>query len=49
MSATNQERLYNVLMAPIVSEKSTMIADKNKISVEQLTRELLKSHLRWLA
>lgn len=24
------------------------IADKNQISVEQLTRELLKSHLRWL-
>jgi serine/threonine-protein kinase len=31
-------------------EHSTLqkIADKNKISVEQLTRELLKSHLRWL-
>ncbi len=31
-------------------EVSTLqkIADKNKISVEQLTRELLKSHLRWL-
>lgn len=25
----NQERLYNVLVAPIVSEKSTMIADQN--------------------
>jgi len=25
------------------------VADKNKISVEQLTRELLKSHLRWLS
>lgn len=24
------------------------VADKHKISVEQLTRELLKSHLRWL-
>jgi large subunit ribosomal protein L23 len=24
-----QERLYNVLLAPIVSEKSTMIADKH--------------------
>lgn len=24
------------------------VADKNKVSVEQLTRELLKSHLRWL-
>lgn len=26
----NQERLFNVLMAPIVSEKSTMIADKHE-------------------
>jgi large subunit ribosomal protein L23 len=25
----NQERLYSVLVAPIVSEKSTMIADKH--------------------
>lgn len=28
MSTTKQDRLFNVLMAPIVSEKSTMIADK---------------------
>jgi large subunit ribosomal protein L23 len=27
---TNQERLFNVLMAPIVSEKSTMLADKHE-------------------
>jgi large subunit ribosomal protein L23 len=26
----NNERLYNVLMAPIVSEKSTMIAERNE-------------------
>jgi large subunit ribosomal protein L23 len=26
----NQERLFNVLMAPIVSEKSTMLADKHE-------------------
>ena len=26
----NQERLFNVLIGPIVSEKSTMIADKNE-------------------
>jgi len=26
----NEERLYNVLIGPIVSEKSTMIADKNE-------------------
>jgi large subunit ribosomal protein L23 len=31
MSATTkQERLFNVLMAPIVSEKSTMLADKHE-------------------
>lgn len=29
-AAMKPERLYNVLMAPIVSEKSTMIADKNE-------------------
>jgi large subunit ribosomal protein L23 len=29
-STTKQERLFNVLMAPIVSEKSTMIADKHE-------------------
>jgi large subunit ribosomal protein L23 len=28
--ATNIERLYNVLVAPIISEKATMIADKNR-------------------
>jgi large subunit ribosomal protein L23 len=27
---SNQERLFNVLMAPIVSEKSTMLADKHE-------------------
>jgi large subunit ribosomal protein L23 len=26
----NSERLFNVLMAPIVSEKSTMLADKHE-------------------
>jgi large subunit ribosomal protein L23 len=29
-STAKQERLFNVLMAPIVSEKSTMIADKHE-------------------
>jgi len=29
-AAKNPERLYNVLMAPIVSEKSTMLADKHE-------------------
>ncbi|HUN92389.1 MAG TPA: 50S ribosomal protein L23 [Burkholderiaceae bacterium] len=28
--ATPNERLYTVLMAPIISEKATMIADKNR-------------------
>jgi len=30
MSTTSQDRLYKVLMAPVVSEKSTMIADKHE-------------------
>jgi large subunit ribosomal protein L23 len=29
-ASTNQVRLFNVLMAPIVSEKSTMLADKHE-------------------
>ena len=28
MSAANQERLYQVILAPIISEKGTFIADK---------------------
>jgi len=28
--ATNSERLYSVLLAPIISEKATMIADKHR-------------------
>ena len=28
MSAANQERLYQVILAPIVSEKGTFVADK---------------------
>jgi large subunit ribosomal protein L23 len=28
-TATRQDRLYSVLLAPIVSEKSTMIGEKN--------------------
>ena len=26
----NEERLYKVLLAPVISEKSTMVADKNE-------------------
>ena len=28
MSAANQERLYQVILAPIISEKGTFVADK---------------------
>ena len=34
----NQERLFNVLIGPIVSEKSTMIADK----IEQIAFRVLQ-------
>lgn len=30
MAAVNEQRLYQILLAPIVSEKSTRLADKNR-------------------
>jgi serine/threonine-protein kinase len=37
-----------VRVTPQEAEALQRVADQHKISVEQLTRELLKSHLRWL-
>jgi large subunit ribosomal protein L23 len=46
------ERLYNVLLAPIVSEKSTMIADKhNQVAfkvVQDATRQEVKAAVETL-
>jgi large subunit ribosomal protein L23 len=42
----NQERLYNVLIGPIVSEKSTMIADKNNQVAFRVIQDATKSEVK---
>ena len=42
----NQERLYNVLIGPIVSEKSTMIADKNEQVAFQVLQDATKTEVK---
>jgi len=44
--ATNQERLFNVLMAPIVSEKSTMLADKHEQVAFRVRPDATKQEVR---
>ena len=42
----NQERLYNVLIGPIVSEKSTMIADKNEQIAFRVVLDATKTEVK---
>jgi large subunit ribosomal protein L23 len=42
----NQERLMQVLVAPIVSEKSTMIADKNNQVAFRVLQDATKPEIR---
>jgi large subunit ribosomal protein L23 len=42
----NQERLYNVLIGPIVSEKSTMIADKNDQVAFRVIQDATKTEVK---
>jgi large subunit ribosomal protein L23 len=42
----NQEKLYNVLVGPIVSEKSTMIADKHEQVAFRVRPEATKQEVR---
>lgn len=42
----NQERLYNVLIGPIVSEKSTMIADKNNQVAFRVIQDATKTEVK---
>jgi large subunit ribosomal protein L23 len=42
----NQERLYNVLIGPIVSEKSTMIADKNEQIAFRVVQDATKTEVK---
>jgi large subunit ribosomal protein L23 len=42
----NQERLYSVLVAPIVSEKSTMLADKHEQVAFRVTQDATKQEVK---
>jgi len=42
----NQERLFNVLIGPIVSEKSTMIADKNNQIAFRVIQDATKTEVK---
>jgi large subunit ribosomal protein L23 len=42
----NQERLYTVLVAPIVSEKSTMIADKHEQVAFRVKQDATKQEVK---
>jgi len=42
----NQERLYNVLIGPIVSEKSTMIADKHEQVAFRVIQDATKTEVK---
>ena len=42
----NQERLMKVLLAPIVSEKSTMVADKNEQVAFRVLQDATKDEIR---
>ena len=42
----NQERLMKVLLAPIVSEKSTMVADKNEQVAFRVLQDATKPEIK---
>ena len=42
----NQDRLFNVLIGPIVSEKSTMIADKNEQVAFRVLQDATKTEVK---
>ncbi len=42
----NQERLYNVLVAPVVSEKSTMLADKRGQYAFRVTQDATRQEVK---
>ena len=46
MTATNPERLMTVLLAPLVSEKSTMIADKNEQVAFRVAQDATKPEIK---
>ncbi len=42
----NQERLFNVLLGPVVSEKSTMIADKQNQVAFRVLQDATKTEVK---
>jgi large subunit ribosomal protein L23 len=42
----NQERLMQILLAPVVSEKSTRVADANRQAVFKVVKNASKSEIR---
>lgn len=42
----NQERLFNVLLGPVVSEKSTMIADKRNQIAFRVLQDATKTEVK---
>ncbi|MDR0634382.1 MAG: 50S ribosomal protein L23 [Azoarcus sp.] len=46
MSAVNQERLLQVLLAPQISEKATWVADKNEQVIFKVTSDATKPEVK---
>ncbi len=46
MSAANNERLMQVLLAPLVSEKSTFVAEKNDQVVFRVAQDATKPEIK---
>lgn len=46
ITATNNRRLMNILLAPIVSEKSTYIAEKNEQVAFQVLQDATKNEIK---
>ena len=46
MSNFNEERLFKVLLAPVISEKATFVADKHEQIVFRVTRDATKPEIR---
>ncbi|WP_374626214.1 50S ribosomal protein L23 [Pandoraea sp.] len=42
----NDHRLYKVLLAPVISEKATLVADKNEQVVFQVARDANKQEVK---
>lgn len=46
MSQMNQDRLLQVLLAPVISEKSTLVAEKNEQVVFRVVKDATKPEIK---